>query len=97
MNVQPFSPCGATVSLSATTSSSNANITAGNSALRVVNSGTGVAFIRWGVGTQTAVVTDLPILPSSMEVFGIPIGANNVAAITATGTATVYATPGEGQ
>lgn len=97
MNVQPFSPTGPTVTLSATTTTSNGNINAGSAALRVVNAGTAAAFIRWGTGAQTAVITDLPILPSSMEIFCIPPSATNVGVITGTGTATVYVTPGEGQ
>jgi hypothetical protein len=34
--------------------------------------------------------------PGSIEVFSVPLNATHVAAITASGTATLYVTPGSG-
>ena len=79
------------------TNTTNAGPVGGNTVLRIANTGTGLAFVRWGVGAQTAVTTDMPILPGTVEVFGMGLTANNVAAITATGSTTLYITCGDGQ
>lgn len=110
-NVNPFTPVGATVTVSATTSSSdealpatavgssttNAGTIGGADVLRFYNAGTAIAFVRWGVGAQTAVTTDMPVAPGTIEVFSKAYEADTVAAITAAGTATVYVTAGRGQ
>jgi hypothetical protein len=95
LNVQPFNP-GPTVTIAVTTASSGAALSPGNSCLRIVNAGTGLAFFRVGTATSTAAITDTPILPNSMEVFGIPQTATRIDIIGAAAT-TVYATVGEGQ
>lgn len=95
MNVQPFSP-GATVTLAVTTASANVQIAAGFNVIRVVNAGTGLAFFRTGTSSQTALITDTPILPNSMEIFSVPENTTNFGAIGAA-TTTLYVTVGEGQ
>lgn len=95
MNVQPFAP-GATVTLAVTTASADVALTPGNSCIRVVNAGTSLAFFRTGGATQTAVITDTPLLPNSMEIFSIPNTTSHFAAIGAAAT-TLYVTVGEGQ
>lgn len=97
----PFTPTGATVALSATGTSSQSAIsgfpsTSGSGVMRVVNAGTAIAFIKWGSSAPTATTADMPILPGAIEVFSVGT-TTNVAAITASGTATVYFTPGNGQ
>lgn len=97
---QPFRPALAgTVSVSATTSTASTSIAAGdvqNPCIRVYNAGTVVAFVTWGAGSATASATTCtPIAPGWSEVF-YKANADTVAAITATGTATVYFTPGNG-
>lgn len=95
---------GALKTLNATTSSSSVNWVAGTPAnsnapfspdLYVYNAGAGLAFIRWGVGAQTALVTDIPIPPGTVQVFS-KFNADTVAAICASGTATVYVITGQG-
>lgn len=69
---------------------------------RVYNAGSSLAFVRQGTGTVTAVVStsgqagDMPVPSGAIEVFDM--GENDViAAITASGGATVYVTLCEGK
>ncbi len=96
----PFSPTGDTVSISATTSSANANVTNfpsynNSGALLITNGGTQLAFVKWGNGTQTATSAAVPIPGGTSRVFSVA-NVTNVAAITPTSTTTIYATPGNG-
>lgn len=99
MNNQSFSPNGSSQTISATSTSSSITLTAaqaGCTQLMVTNKGTGEAFIRWGVGAQTAVTTDIPILSGGIYTFNKGL-ADTVAAITSgSDTALVRVTPGEG-
>lgn len=99
--LNPFTP-GQTVSLavSATTSRVALPALSGNQ-VRVVNPAGGqIAFIKFGSSTVEAAVTDMPILPGTTQIFTLPAqttGGLNVAGITASSTATVYFTAGDGQ
>lgn len=108
MNPNPFSAQSKGISVAVTTtsgsSSSAALPTAGNS-IRVVNAGPNDAFISVGSGAQTAtapttgagVATCTAVLAGEDTIFGIPNSATlTIAAITATGTATLYVYVGEG-
>lgn len=65
--------------------------------IRIFNDGPNVAFVRWGIGTQTAVLTDMILAIGALENFDKG-QANSIAIITsAAGSAIVYVTPGEGQ
>lgn len=111
-NVNPFSPSvGTTKTLSATNTSSsvtfdakdvsasttNAGVIGGHCVMRVYNAGTQLAFARWGTGAQTATTSDMPLVPGVVEVFSKAWPDNTFAAITASSTATIYITCGEGQ
>ena len=101
MSLQPFSPAiGKSVhtqTLSATQSSGSKSIDRDDPQIRICNAGGSTAFIRWGVGAQTAVTTDMPMLSGTVEVFNKGI-ADTIAAICASGqTATLYLTLGNGQ
>jgi hypothetical protein len=106
MTIKSFNPtAGATVSLAAGTSTGRVKLGGQPSAetliqCRVYNSGTDVAFIRQGDSTVTATVTDMPIAPGEIEVFTFNLpnstGGLYVAAITASGTPTLYFTTGVG-
>lgn len=96
MNVQPFSPGTLTASVAATSASASVAIPLGGSCARIVNSGTSVVFFRLTKGASTAVATDTPLLPNSMEIFAIPFGYDTLSALAVT-TSTVYITTGEGQ
>ena len=85
------------VDVAATPSNPGAGPWGGHTVMRVVNAGPNTAFIRWGVGAQTAVATDMPILAGAIEVFTKAGAVDTVAAICAsTQTATVYVTCGQG-
>lgn len=103
--IKSFNPTpGATVSLTAGTSTGrvklDANAAEAEVGIRIVNSGTDMAFIRQGDNTVVATTGDMPIMPGEIEVFNfkIPYGTTGlwVAAITASGTPTLYFTTGVG-
>lgn len=94
----PFTPVfGATVALSATTTSSSATVQSGWQTWAITNAGTATVFVRWGVTTATATTADFPLLPGAGLAISPGLAADKVAVITAVGTATVYVTPGNGE
>lgn len=84
-------------SLSVTTSSgsTNANLEESCPQVRLYNSGSVSVFVRWGTSDQTAVTTDMAIGPGATEVF-TKQNATKIAAITASGSATLYIISGTG-
>ena len=60
--MKAFTPASPTVVVSATTTSAEASgtISADPPTLELNNAGLAVVFVRWGVGPQTALVTDYP-------------------------------------
>lgn len=99
MSYAPFRASGPTLSISASTTSAGSAWTqpvASNSPIvRIVNSGSVVVFVRTGKGAQTATAADVAI-PAGGSVVLLKGNDDGFAAICATGTATVYATPGYG-
>lgn len=92
-----FSPSPTTATLSATTASSNVALTGVGSSIRVYNAGSVAVFIAWGSSATVAATTGgYPIAPGEIEIISLPGETRYVAGITASGTATVYLTPGEG-
>ena len=91
----PFTP-GTTVSLAVTGTTGRVAVT-GNGDQVLVSSlaANAIAFIKMGDSTVTAAVTDTPILPGTVQVFTIPSGATNIAAI-GTASTTLYFTRGDG-
>ena len=87
-----------TVSLAATTASARVQFqttTPGAPNLRIYNSGTVPVFVQCGDVTATATATtSMPIAPGTVEVIGCQF--QYLAGITASGTATLYVTPGTG-
>ncbi len=70
----------------------------GKSVIRVTNAGPNAARIRWGVGAQTAIATDMLVLAGNTEVFSKAGDVDTVAAICAAAqTASIDITCGEGQ
>ena len=102
--MQPFHPVvGSTVSISATTSSSAtalSSVPVGRFHLRIFNAGSATVFITRGGSTVAATTSSYPVPSGAIEVITInnpdanPV--THVAAITASGTATVYFTVGWG-
>lgn len=96
----PFQPQGSTVNISASNVSSNVALTgAGNGGtVRVFNAGTATIFLAFGTSSSVAATTTAGIpIPSGMrEVYTLPPTITHAAAITASSTATVYFTTGQG-
>lgn len=96
----PFEPVrGETKTISATSSSSGVTLTLNLPSLLVQNAGTSAAFYRTCVSSSgcTATTSDTPILSGAILVLHRPSTHYYVAAVTASGTATVYVTPGNGE
>ncbi len=98
----PFAIGGATAPLSVTAASSNVSLAAIGAHLQVMvtapASNAATAFIKFGTdNTVAAAVTDTPILAGTVQVFTIESGVDYAAGITASSTATLYFTPGDGQ
>lgn len=87
---------GSTQTINATTTSANTVLgAAATGALQIANTGTTVAFVALGTSAQTASATSYPILPGATVVISGG-GATNIAAMTASGTATLYVSRGTG-
>lgn len=97
----PFSPYFPTVAISATTSSGSATIANfpsfnNSGTILVSNTGSVWVFVAWGSSAPTASATNgVPIPPNGQRIFSVA-NVTHVAAITASSTATVYFTPGNG-
>lgn len=109
MDLLPFHALdGATITISATTSSGNTNLPmdkmpTGKVQIRFYNAGLVPVFWRKsiaGVSGTALVASDTPIAPGSVEVFTLNNNPNapvtGIAAITGSSTATLYATLGAG-
>ena len=86
---------GPTVSLACTNSTGSVSLGTQAEAVRIYNSGSVPVFIKFGTDSATATTSGIPIAPGTVEVFEAR-RANYVAGITASGTATLYFTIGEG-
>ena len=94
--MKPFRRTGATITISASTVSAHAAIAEDGQHVRVHNLGSVPAFVCFGRGASlTATVADgVPVGPNeSVTLF--KGAATRVAAITASGSSTVYLCPGE--
>lgn len=101
MQVQPFSPSNLlTTTIAATSVAASTALQATDAALaviRIVNAGPNTVFLTLGVGTQAPTVAGgFPMLAGTVEVFSKGL-ADHIGTICGSGTATVYATCGEGQ
>ena len=94
-----FKPSRPSASISATTSSARValNTSYVTMQVRIYNAGTATAFVTFGDSSVTALATDMPVPSGMVEVVTVEVGGvPYAAAITASGTATVYFTTGEG-
>ena len=95
-----FAPnSAATVTVAATTTSGSTRVAlVGNgSSVLITNAGTATAFVELGTSAGTsATTTGLPVLSGEILCLTRPAGVTHAIAITATGTATVYVTTGDG-
>jgi hypothetical protein len=97
--VTAFAPKSAGTSTIAVTTSSAAtsvNPAPGSPRMRLYNAGPSTVFVEQGNSSVVATVAaSMPIPAGGVEVFTFA-RATHLAAITGSGTATLYATPGEG-
>lgn len=96
----PFTPAG-TVSLAADNNSDRVALPNNDNQYTIVvtaeTSDTAeIVFIKFGNSSVTAAVTDMPILPGSIQSFRIGPTLTHVAGITASGANTLYFTAGDG-
>jgi hypothetical protein len=92
-----FGPGGNTVSLAVTGTTGRVSYqaTPTHPNVRIYNSGTVAAFVACGdVNIVATTGSGMPVAPGTVEVIGC--GQTYIAAITASGTATIYLTPGTG-
>lgn len=96
MNEAAFAP-GTTASLAVSAASASVQLTGGGVNVEVQNTSTVNMFVKFGGSTVTAAVTDYPVLPGQSKLISRdPNTQTYIAAITASGSGTLYATPGEG-
>jgi hypothetical protein len=96
-NVSAFAPGGPTVTLAATATTARVQVqpSANNKSIRVYNAGTVAVFMACGDSAVTATTAaGMPIAPGTVEIIGC--AQPYVAGIAASGTASVYLTPGNG-
>ena len=101
---KPFEPiANTTVALSATTTSGSTRVALlgrpaeGKFQLRMCNEGPNTARIRFGGSDVTAVATNYPLPAGAIEVITLDAAdVSHAAAITASGTAAVSLTTGDG-
>jgi hypothetical protein len=91
-----FRRAGATVSIAATTTSGFVGVSADAQVVQVTNSGTTVAFIAFGPTGVVATAADIPIAGGQTLYFH-KAGSAFIAALMASGTATIYVCPGDAQ
>lgn len=102
--MKPFTPVDdATLAIVATTASASAAIKrqpTGAHQLRLYNAGSATVFWAAGGAGVTAETTDVPLPGGAIEVVTLSnataAAATHIAAITASGTATLYLTTGQG-
>jgi len=93
----PFIASGATVSLAVTGTTARVAVPSDtyNTAIRLYNAGTVAIFVNCGdVTVVSTTAAGMPVAPGSVEVLGC--GKGYIAGIVASGTATLYLTPGAG-
>lgn len=95
MNISPFAP-GPTVTLAVGAASSNVQLGGAGASLEVQNAGSTTVFVKLGGPTVAAATSDYPVLAGQSKMIGRDTGSTYLAAIAPSGTATVYATTGEG-
>jgi hypothetical protein len=101
---EPFTPyAAATKALSVSNSTANVQLPSSTrQVMLTTNSTDALCFIEFGGSSVTAVVPSggtlggTPLNGGDAQMFTVPINATYVAAITSSGTATLYITPAEG-
>jgi hypothetical protein len=84
---------GASKTIAASTTSAQVTLDVESQGVVIANDGTQAAFIRIGLGTQTAVATDFCVLGGQSVVLAKPSNHLNVAALTAASTTSIKVAP----
>jgi hypothetical protein len=97
----PFTALGATVSLAVDGTTDRVALTAigdqGGMEVRLYNAGTETVFVNFGISTvEATTAAGMPVPSGAIEVHTVGPAVTHVAALTASGTATLYATSGRG-
>lgn len=95
MNNQFGQRLGSNQVVSPAAASASVNVNPQDKAVRLVNTGTNVCYVRIGTGAQTATTADIPVRGESEVIIRKLDGADTVAYISAAGTTLNIAT-GEG-
>lgn len=108
MGIQAFTPMGNTVTFTAATSAPTPvqalSTTIGGTQYRIINDGTVTVFMGWG-DTAAAATANATVVTTTGKAFPLLAGTDEIltfnanqyfTAITASGTASVYITPGDG-
>lgn len=99
-SVEPFTPNSSTAQIAATTSTGSVALGGSGPQIEVTNEGPNTAFVAFGgSGVTAAAATGYPVLAGQSKAVssGKKTSVTHAAAITASGTATVYFTMGDGQ
>jgi hypothetical protein len=95
-STQPFRPAG-TAMIVAGTGAANAAMTGAGEAVLVMNSTSGVAFIRFGTDSSvTATTADTPVPPNARMLMHCGEIASTVSVVLGSGSGNVYVTRGDG-
>jgi hypothetical protein len=93
----PFTLGGATTTVSASTTSADEAIAMlGKTTILVTNASSSLAYIKSGIGAQTATSANTPVLALTAQSFTIPANHDTVAVLLVSGTGNVYFTVGQG-
>ncbi len=98
-DINVFQNNGGTVNLAVTTSTGSVALTGVGSGgtVRLLNTGTTIMFVNFGTSAVTATTAaGMPLQPGIPEAFAVGSSITHVAAITASGSGTLYATTGLG-
>lgn len=96
MTLKTFAPSGAdSITLAVTTTSAQASIDANSSTVRIVNNGTGDAFLTFGTGATVSTTAKMLLKAGATETFTKGT-SSTVAAICAAGSTSLNITNGEG-
>jgi hypothetical protein len=91
-SIQAFR-AAASVTIAVTTASASATLPKGGSSILITNPTADLVFVALG---QVATANDTPVLPGTRLLLSCPPFVTAIAAITAIGSGTIYATRGEG-
>jgi hypothetical protein len=95
-SVSPFRPTG-TASLSGGSTAANVALSGGGDTVVVTNTGSALAYVRFGSdATVTASTADMPVLPSNRVILSVNSLISFASAIVPAGSGTILFSRGDG-